>query len=102
MQKMSFGLIACLLLLVFCIGCEKKISSNTIDKDYNKNELIEKAIIKFDEINGIQAHKEYNISVTETTDEWNVYFDGKVKLPGNHALVIIDNNTGEVEYFKGE
>ena len=58
--------------------------------------------MKFDETNGLEAHKEYDIAVRETTDEWHVDFDGKTKLPGNHALVIIIKRTGEIDYFQGE
>jgi len=72
-----------------------------VKEDFRKH-VINKAIAKFDEENGLHSHKEYDLSVRENAEEWTVYFDGKTKLPGNHAITIIIKRTGEMNYFKGE
>ena len=72
------------------------------EKEVSNKSVIEKAIAKFEEVNGLDSYIKYDISVRETTDEWEIDFDGKTKLPGNHALVIIIKRTGEVKYFQGE
>ena len=101
MKRTLYSFTICLL-IIFCIGCKNKTSQSMVDIEDSNKTVIDKAIEKFDEINGPQSHKEYDISVRETADEWAVDFDGKIKLPGNHSLVTIDKHTGEIEYFHGE
>ena len=60
------------------------------------------AIQKFDEVRGQDKHLEYKITVKEKPEEWIIFFDGKVPMPGNHALVYIDKGTGTIKYAPGE
>ncbi len=59
------------------------------------------AIERFDAEKGSGSHLNYDMSLRETTEGWTVYFDGKVKLPGNHAHVVINKRTGEISYMAG-
>ena len=61
------------------------------------------AIKKFDEVQGVNAHLQYNITVREFSDreDWTVFFDGKVLMPGNHATVLVNKTTGATRYIPG-
>lgn len=109
-------MIGCLLALILCVSCEKAMPPVTIEqreaeKDVivqavgesrSREKVINEAIAKCDEEKGSGSHQDYDISVSETTEEWLVYFDGKLKLPGNHAHVVINKRTGEITYMPGE
>ena len=56
------------------------------------------AIQKFIEVRGRDQLQNYNTSVKEKPEEWVVFFDGKIPMPGNHAMVVIDKAKGEVRY----
>jgi len=66
------------------------------------------AIKKFDEVQGVDAHLRYNITVREFPDrfpdreDWTVFFKGKVPLPGNHALVWVNKTTGAARFMAGQ
>jgi uncharacterized protein YcfL len=98
--------IGCLLLLslFFYVACSKK---NTPKTNEDQNEvsnkfILEKAIEKFDEVKGVDSHKKYDISVRESVEEWTIYFNGKSKLPGDHAWIIINKRTDGIEYLYGQ
>lgn len=100
MKGICCSIVICLQLFMFCTGCEK--SDKVKIKEGTYEHLIEKAILKFDEENGSQSHKNYDISVRETGEEWIVFFEGKIKFPGNHVWVSINKETEEIDYFPGE
>jgi len=93
-----------LLTLFFCVGCIKRTLPKTNDNESTVSSTlaVEKAIAKFEEVKGVGSHKQYTLSTEETADEWTLYFEGKTKLPGNHAWVTINKLTGEAEYLPGE
>lgn len=108
-------MIGCFPVLI-CVSCQKAMPPETIEQGEAKKDVIvqavdesgsrekavNKAIAKFHEENGSGSHQDYDISVSEETEEWLVYFDGKMKLPGNHAYVVINKRTGEITYMAGE
>ena len=65
--------------------------------------LLQMAIQKFNEVNGPDHHLKYAIGVKETPEEWIVRFESKSPpIKGDHMVVTINKETGEVEYFQGE
>ena len=105
MKKLNV-IIGCFLLstLLLCVGCPKRTlpKTNGNESTVSSTFAVEKAIVKFEEVNGVGSHKQYTLSTEETADEWTLYFEGKTKLPGNHAWVTINKLTGEAEYLPGE
>jgi hypothetical protein len=44
----------------------------------------------------------YDVPSADFVDgEWQVAFSGKLRAPGNHFLVIINDDTGDVTIFPG-
>lgn len=73
-----------------------------VNKQTELEAVRQKAIQTFEqEWNGM-SHLDYNIEIRETTECWVVYFEDKILLPGNHAIVSIDKKTGEATYMAGE
>jgi hypothetical protein len=98
-----------LLLCVYgCKGGKVADSNYRIDDSAELARLI--AIQKYDEVNGIDRRLGCEIIVREEPDEWAVHFDdlvrlpddSTVKVPGAHSVVVINKETGEVTYHKGQ
>lgn len=102
MMKTIIASTCSMLLLCFC-GCESGKTHGTDLQVHDAAELIRQiAIQKFDEVNGVDSHQEYDITVQERVDDWIVFFEKKTKLVGHHSAVQINKETGEVQYFKGQ
>ena len=102
MKEIFYGFVVCLFLFSVCVSRKKEVPKKVIDRNETPERVINEAIARFDEENGLNSHQNYDISVREATEEWDIYFEGKIKLPGNHAFVRIKKSTGEIEYFQGE
>jgi hypothetical protein len=70
-------------------GCDHQkqpeSNPNALDSEESVRQM---AIQKFDEVNGLDRHLKYEITVKESPEEWGVYFDGKSRLPGDHMIVV--------------
>jgi len=62
---------------------------------------MQQAIAMFNK-NNDEGHEQYNIEVEDDGNIWIVYFDGKSQIPGDHATVTINKETGETLYYPGE
>ena len=68
-----------------------------------QDQVIQKAILEFDKHNGKGSHQEYQLSITENSEKWNVHFDRKgVRIPGHDHVVFVYKNGTRVKYMTGE
>jgi hypothetical protein len=84
--------------LLLFTGCKNKYCDIS---DEHRRKVIKQAIDVFDQ-NNSQGHSKYSIKLSEKDFEWVVIFEGKIPYPGNHALVIIDKETGQATYHPGQ
>lgn len=71
----------------------------------NKNSIINLANQKatqegFDLTKYDTPHAEYDSTAKE--QEWTVFYEGKIKKPGNHFLVWVNDDNGNCELMRGE
>ena len=119
-MKTKTTILVLLFLLLALIGCVKSkhtiaplnnsvveslnVETETLVSDEAAREI---AIKKFDEVRRVNAHKRYNITVQEFSNEedWAVFFNSKGRLGfvtiGDHALVLVNKTTGAVRYVPG-
>jgi hypothetical protein len=113
MKRQGRGIALLLLLLVFSVSCTAKQESTppkTPPNSPSKTKLTaEKAIalanaeaskqgFDLDKYNSPKAHYE-----TGSKDKiWTVFYDGKVKMPGHHFLVVVDDETNDCQLMRGK
>jgi len=85
-------------------GDERKETSETLElsEELLTESARQIAIQKFVEENGRDRLLHYNITMQDRPEEWSVFFEGKIPMPGNHMWVAVNKATGTARYFQGQ
>jgi len=74
-----------------------------INNELSKEEILCKAITEMDKCREKGFHERYIIdSITEKEEEWIIFFEGKITMIGNHALVWVSKDGKKVRYAAGK
>ena len=119
-MKTKTTILVLLFLLLALVGCVKNkntvapLNNSAVESLNVETETLvseeaarQIAIKKFDEVQKVNAHKRYNITVQEFSNEedWAVFFRSKGRFGfftvGDHALVLVNKTTGATRYSPG-
>lgn len=99
-------------IVLTCESCIGKFDTNPSDSTAGKIDSV-KATRTISEIEGIAAevakkngqdlrtYAPAKAYYRPTQRQWIVIFDGKESIPGNHFSVVVDDITGNIQYFPG-
>jgi hypothetical protein len=101
--RRCFAVIAASLLFVGCPNSDRYLDSTPENARLSPRKAIQIAK-KAAERQGmdLSKYKEPEANYRSTgAKRWGVFFDGKVRTPGNHFYIFVDDQTGDTRYVEG-